>query len=800
MFGVRTALIILCGALWAGTSAPVSANALSCVKSVELFSTSAARYAREAPPPSDAADPQSAEDKQRDHARAIAREQARLASALEQYGEDSIEAARSRIALAKVLRPAAQLKPALEELDLAETVLQTIAPDGLDMAMLLRERGITLSNMRKREEAVAALNAAIKLHSAGPARNENLEALNSQTLSDVLRGLSRFDDALKALNRAQAIYDRNADANAQNLVDVLVNKFIILSRLDEKTTVLEVIARAVALSERALGPYHGTTARALHNQAIAFRRAGAMRESFAAMGKVYAIYGSQGNMVRASEALDDVARTLGRIGCRQEAIGYQTESLQKLVALFGNTHVRVADAEIWLGNYLRDSGDAKAAEPHLMRAIAIFDELLGPENVRSAIAQRELAAVQSRNGQREAAIATLIQSVRALEQGNAPGELRESLHTLAQVLKADGNSNGAILFAKKAVNTQQEIRAANRELPPELSAALAERYRSLYLYLADLLIEKGRLEEAQRVIDLIKSQEMIDFVRGGRPELLSIDGRAPMTKTERKTLSAIDELLKTPFAVADELELLLAQARKKPLDPPQKARLNDLKAAFNQNYKSFQQDVKALIDSLADETSAVQGEIVQLHLDMLGQSRKRLKQFKGRAILMQIASLDDQVHIFVTGANTQVHRTAPIRRAVLAKLAFDAWNATAKSKPDARQKLAKLYDVLVRPVEKDLADSGADVVMLNLEGFLRYIPFAALHSGERYLIEDYVWQCRRPPQTHNMQWVHATAPALSDLVLPMRCAIFPVCRASRKSSKPSSMARTMPECFLDRPS
>ena len=134
---------------------------------------------------------------------------------------------------------------------------------------------------------------------------------------------------------------------------------------------------------------------------------------------------------------------------------------------------------------------------------------------------------------------------------------------------------------------------------------------------------------------------MIDFVRGGKPQLLAIDGRAPITKTERKTLSAIDELLKTPFAVADELEKMQALAKKQPLDETQQSRLEELKRAFNQHYKAFQQNVKSLIDGIADESSLVQGEIVQLHLDMLGQTRKKLRQFKGRAVLMQIASLDD---------------------------------------------------------------------------------------------------------------------------------------------------------------
>ena len=96
--------------------------------------------------------------------------------------------------------------------------------------------------------------------------------------------------------------------------------------------------------------------------------------------------------------------------------------------------------------------------------------------------------------------------------------------------------------------------------------SFAQRYRDVYLSLADLLIGQGRLEEAQRVIDLIKSQEIIDFVRGGRPNLLPTDSKAPLTKTEKKTLGEIDRLLKEPFTAADELDRLIAKSKKQKLD------------------------------------------------------------------------------------------------------------------------------------------------------------------------------------------------------------------------------------------
>jgi CHAT domain-containing protein len=734
-------VLVLQGAV---AAAPAGAAAPNCKSVAAVFSGSAASYAAGAPRLKAPAKPIDAEEAGRALPKIIGTKRNAVEAALQEHGASSIHVAKARITLAQHLRRASQFQPALDELALAEAILTTLDPLGFTMADLQRERAITLSNMRRRDAAIVALNRAIELHAKGPARSPGLEALNSHTLGQVQRGLGRYGEALVALKRAAAIYGQDPGRYADNLADVLIDTFTIFTRLDDWKNASTVIASAVDHARGELGPYHRTTARALHNQAIALRKAEDWAGSMRALGEAFAIYDSQAALRRSAEALDEAARTMGKLRCYSEAVRFEAQARRRYEENYGTMHVTVADSEAQLGTYARDSGDLSGAEYHFGLSIAIFRTLLGPENVRSAIIERELATVQSLAGDRDAAVSSLLRSIRVLEQENAPNELRDALQTLSSILAAQGNVNGAILFAKKAVNKQQEIRAANKDLPPELAASFAQRYRDVYLALADLLIAQGRLEEAQRVIDLIKTQELADFVRGGRPELLPTDSRAPLTRTERKTLAEIDKLLHEPFSAAAELDALLSKSKKQKLDDAEIARADALKAALKENYRTFQTEVKALIDSLAPETAAVQGEIVQLHLDMLGQTQKKLKPFKGRAVMLQIASMNDAVHIFITGPKTQVHRQVDVPRARLARMAFDGWSATAGAEADASEKLKALYDVLIRPVEGDLKASGAEVVMLNLEGFLRYIPFAALHSGERYLIEDYALTIQTP--------------------------------------------------------
>lgn len=49
----------------------------------------------------------------------------------------------------------------------------------------------------------------------------------------------------------------------------------------------------------------------------------------------------------------------------------------------------------------------------------------------------------------------------------------------------------------------------------------------------------------------------------------------------------------------------------------------------------------------------------------------------------------------------------------------------------------KVYDWLIRPLQADLQASGIQTLVFISDGSLRNIPMAALHNGEKYLLEEY---------------------------------------------------------------
>jgi CHAT domain-containing protein len=87
--------------------------------------------------------------------------------------------------------------------------------------------------------------------------------------------------------------------------------------------------------------------------------------------------------------------------------------------------------------------------------------------------------------------------------------------------------------------------------------------------------------------------------------------------------------------------------------------------------------------------------------------------------------------------DTQKGYFSPIPAAELNKKIL-AFRETVRSPSRDPLPLAReLYDLLVKPMEKDLEGARARTIMWSLDGALRYVPIAALHDGKRFMVEKF---------------------------------------------------------------
>ncbi|MCR9095129.1 MAG: CHAT domain-containing protein [bacterium] len=99
---------------------------------------------------------------------------------------------------------------------------------------------------------------------------------------------------------------------------------------------------------------------------------------------------------------------------------------------------------------------------------------------------------------------------------------------------------------------------------------------------------------------------------------------------------------------------------------------------------------------------------------------------------------DDRIEILVSQGGERFRRSAPVaRERVNAEVArFRALLQQGTTRRYRRPAKA-LHEWLIAPIEADLAERAPSVLVFVPDGALRTIPMAALHDGERFLIERY---------------------------------------------------------------
>lgn len=441
---------------------------------------------------------------------------------------------------------------------------------------------------------------------------------------------------------------------------------------------------------------------------------------------------SAGNLLlNMGNALDNQSR-------HEEAIATYRLSLANLTRHLGPESSAVAYLHINIGWSLAQLKRYDEAYETSAKGYDILRKQTGPGADKIGYVLNNMGIIREWQGRHAEAIALNLKSLVIYErfQDITLAPKRWALRSLANSYSALGRKDSAILFAKMAVNTHQQIRALNVGLEQGQASALTNSWRGIYSDLADLLVSDGRIAEAQFVLNLLKQQELIEFVR--RDSSASTGTAATgLTGSEQKRANDLSAAMAGPIALAAELEDLSQKQQAGSITPDEVRRIADLNAELDRSYEAFIASVDTLLQDSGAEAASVQDEIKALNLEYAADRQDMLKGFARPTVLLQAASLGETLNLFLTSKDISVHRQVSIPRADLARMVFEALNLIEERSPEADSKLSELHKLLIASIEADLKASGAEVIMLNLGGFLRYLPFAALRSDHGYLIEDY---------------------------------------------------------------
>ena len=679
-----------------------------------------------------------AQGKQRD---ALALAQQALAAAEAAHGASSPEAATVMRELGAAYRSLTQYGPAIDWGRKAVTLhQQQLGHEDLETIQSRRSLGNSLYLGGQAEEGLKVLLSSLesleRLHGQDDARNAPL--LGELTIASRLTG--RLDVAanfgrrsVEASSRLRGL-DHIETATAQI---ALGNVLMALARFDEA---LPLLSDALTTFERRRGAEHPDTARAISNVALAYARLGQHDKALGLRLRAVAIAEKVLGPLHVDLAvhLNNLSLTYAALQQWEQALPIQQRVLALREKLLAPEHPQVALALNNLAHIQNALRDHEAALPLLERALALRQKVLGPVHHETASTLHNLAVTYKGLGRTQDAMGAEEQALMAYEAalGEDHPQTAQVRAGLADLHLRQGHRPLAIALLKQAVNAQQRMREQASRIDAEALRSYTDSVSSFYQQLASALTDEGRLPEAQLVLDMLKEDEQFQFVRrsaGTDPGRTRIG----YTPTEQAWAERYRQISSRLAALGAEQQALdrLGRSPGTTLTPEQRQRRQALSADLAVARTAFESFLKDMRTDFAAKGAARTVELAEASTQALQALRALLQGLGSDTVLLQLYLTDDRVHFLLTTPGVQLARSVPVSAAELSRQIGQFRRLLRDPRSDPLPAAQALYRLLIAPVAQDLEQAGARTVMLSLDGALRYLPFAALHDGQRYLVQ-----------------------------------------------------------------
>ncbi len=315
----------------------------------------------------------------------------------------------------------------------------------------------------------------------------------------------------------------------------------------------------------------------------------------------------------------------------------------------------------------------------------------------------------------------------------SPEHLWKTWDSMRQTYSRIDQPMAAILAGKQAVNVIQSMRASNIGLAKDQQISFLGAKKHVYQGLAELLIDQGRIPEAEQILAMLKEEEYFDFIRRDGEEG-SLGTKASHTPVEQAWLQNYLNFSNQLVTLGEEYAEL---EQTQQLSKTEQQRMSELENELDEAREAFLEIVNGLSNYFKSRTADKALAHGKRQLGLLEGKQELLAGLGHGAVLIHTVSTEDRLHLLLTTPDSQLARYSDIGERELNRLVNRFRKVLKHPCPDPLPLAQKLYDHLVRPLERDLQQAKAKTLMWSLDGTLRYIPMAALHDGEHYLVDRY---------------------------------------------------------------
>lgn len=383
-----------------------------------------------------------------------------------------------------------------------------------------------------------------------------------------------------------------------------------------------------------------------------------------------------------------------------------------------------------MGSLLSKLGEQGQAKELFDAALPIFEALRDQQ--MTAVVVTQLGQIEFDKGNYASAMTSFSKALQTYQQIGWAGGQAICLSSIANAADLSGNPALAIALSKQAVNLIQGYRKEMIKLPVEMRETIKTQFEDIYRVLADKLVAAGRLAEAEQVINMLKDQELFQYIQRGSET--GLDTRSELTSLEKEWDKKYKDLAGKVLQAAKTFEVLNAKTERTPAEEKQLAEAQQVIQEANAMIQKFLDDMSASlkaankdsnrINDLKDDEGLV-SDLAQLSSDSV------------RTAAITTVLTDEACSVILTSPEGRTYGSTKIPRAELNQKIQTFRTALQNDGLDPRPAGKALYDLLIKPIEKELAAADVKSIIWSLDGALRYVPVSALYDGEHYLIEKY---------------------------------------------------------------
>lgn len=611
---------------------------------------------------------------------------------------------------------------------------KVLGPDHIDTATSLNNLATLYETLGQYDNSLPLKLRSLKIIEKSLGSDHPRTAASLSNLAELYGTLGKYDLALPLHLRSLAIREKILGRDHIDTGTSLNNLAGLYTTIGQYDKALPLFQRAFEISEKALGPDHPRTASSLNNLAVLYENLGQYEQALPLYQRALAI---TEKVVGADHT--DTANSLNNLAFLYQTLGQHDKALplfQRSLAInekaLGADHTVTALSLNNLAVLYGILGQYDLAVPLLERALAINEKILGAEHANTANSLNNLAFFYGHTEKAEVSLSLYQRAYFSALSARVPDRLKPVQGNLGKFYIAHGNPEAAIFFLKGAVNTMQGIRAESRGLDMRFQNTLLSKNEEVYKNLATLLIDTGRLTEAQQVMTMLKEDEYFDFIRRDS-KTDNRNTRMNYSMAEKPLAESLEKLGKDSAAMVEQLNELNKQSRLGLTQEQEKSRTIIKSRLAEQTRLSL-----ALFNNLPQQLQTTKNQQqIEVGNKNLSQLRATLTSLGHGAVLLQYLVTDKRVHIILTTPEAHLARSVEVSEKELNHKISAFRRALQNPARDPIPLAQTLYQLLISPVEADLKHAKAQTLMLSLDGSLRYLPMAALHDGHAYLAERY---------------------------------------------------------------